>query len=123
MNAAQLERAAITPYLFVQKLLSPNPYSLRERAIDFSPPLTSGAVNNSGVDILDILPGGRFVLAHTRQMIVLYDMGPSRSSFDGQYPRILASKAIGHDGHELCYISLDNSTYLCCFHASLWETA
>lgn len=123
MSAAQLERAAITPYLFVQKLLSQNPYALRERVIDFSPlTLTmSKTPDNSSLEILEILPGGRFILAHTHRMVMLYDMGHPFSLFDGHCPKVLASQAVAHDVVELCYISLDHSTYLVGVNASSWQ--
>lgn len=117
MSATQLERAAITPYLFIQKLLSADPFFLRERVIDFSPAATDGTPDTSSLDILDVLSGGRFVLAHTRRMILLDDMGHHFSLFDGHRPRVLASKAVAHENVDWCSISLDNSTCLYCLHA------
>lgn len=121
MSGTQLERAAITPYLFVQKLLSPDPHPLRERVVDFSPTSSNNTPDTSSLNILNVFPGGRFVLAYAGLMVMLYDMGHPFSLFDGHRPQILASKAVAYDYVKSCCVSLDNTTHLVCLE-SWWET-
>lgn len=88
MTTAQLERAALMPYLFVQKLASDDALCIKERIV-------LRAAGTRFWDWMTVLPGGRYILSTLDQTINVYDMGQYMSSGASRKPTVKASRDLG----------------------------
>lgn len=121
LTAAQLEWASTTPYLFARKLLSEDPFCLRERVIHLSSSMPTDDDGIMGLHILSELDGGRYLLLEGNKWIYLCDTGHPLLSMDALRPKVVASVNIQYDVLWQQTISLSPSSYLCCIQTKLPE--
>lgn len=110
MNAKQLERAVLRPYLFASMLSSNDPIYFKECVLHFSSP-ASVAPHEDWVTGLSFVPGGRFVVsASSSGRVGVWDLGHSEGSEKApillastQLPGKIFSVNVGSTGHNACY--------------------